>query len=86
MCRIWIKCVTDEVDINVDARVGEECEVDKHEVGEDECIPACDESIKPSQLRPPDYPVKNNKTRNSRVKKRKATVVVPHNSAFPTVQ
>jgi len=45
MCRTWIKCVADEEDMNGDARVGEECENEEHEVGEYECIPDCAESI-----------------------------------------
>nr|GMD28251.1 protein FAR1-RELATED SEQUENCE 5-like [Ipomoea batatas] len=44
-CHIWIKCVANEEDINGDARVSEQCENEEH--GEYECIPDCDERIKP---------------------------------------
>lgn len=37
--------MTDEGDINVDAREGEECEVKEREVEEDECIPHCDDPL-----------------------------------------
>nr|GMD76867.1 protein FAR1-RELATED SEQUENCE 5-like [Ipomoea batatas] len=45
MCRNWIKCVADEENINGDVHVGEQCGNEEH--GEYECIPDCDERIKP---------------------------------------
>nr|GMD60163.1 protein FAR1-RELATED SEQUENCE 5-like [Ipomoea batatas] len=41
--------VDGEEDINGDARVGEDWENEEHKVGEYECVPDCDESIKPYQ-------------------------------------
>nr|GMD89356.1 protein FAR1-RELATED SEQUENCE 5-like [Ipomoea batatas]GMD93790.1 protein FAR1-RELATED SEQUENCE 5-like [Ipomoea batatas]GME20098.1 protein FAR1-RELATED SEQUENCE 5-like [Ipomoea batatas] len=43
----YTNTMQDEEDINRDARVGEDCENEDHEIGEYECIPDCVESIKP---------------------------------------